>query len=49
MDCLLKNRMCKKIDLKEFKERFTYMFGWKSIKEFEQGDSKSKGYKACNT
>jgi hypothetical protein len=38
MDHLLKNRMCKKTNFKKSKENFTYMFSWKSIKEFEQVD-----------
>jgi hypothetical protein len=30
-------------------ESSTFMYNWKSIKEFEQGESKSKGCKACTT
>jgi hypothetical protein len=39
--------MHKKTDLKEFMESFTFVSCWKSIKEFEEGESKSKGCKAC--
>ncbi len=41
--------MCKKTKLKKSMESSTFMSSYKSIKEYEQGESKFKECKVCNT
>ncbi len=40
--------MCKKVYLNDYMENSTSMFGWKSVKESKQGESKSKRCKTHN-
>lgn len=40
--------MHKKADLKESMESFTFVFSWKSIKEFKQGEFEYERCETCN-